>query len=54
MRSRKEMKFDALTVAIADASVRADGSMQFKGDRKIAMNFEVSGRQPEEAAGYLA
>lgn len=41
LRSRKELKFDALTVAIADASVRGDGSVQLTGDRKTAMNFEI-------------
>ena len=40
--SRKEIKFDSLTAAIADASVRADGSMRLTGDRKIALNFEVA------------
>ena len=40
--SRKQVKFDALTAAIADASVRVDGSMQFTGDRKLALNFEVA------------
>ena len=38
--SRKQIKFDALTAAIADASVRADGTMQLTGDRKLALNFE--------------
>ena len=42
MRSRKEFKFDALTAAIADASVRADGSLQFTGDRTATMNFEMA------------
>jgi uncharacterized protein involved in outer membrane biogenesis len=40
--SRKEMKFEALTVTLVDASVRASGSMQARGERKIAMNFKVA------------
>ena len=40
--SRKQIKFDALTAAIADASVRADGSLQLTGDRKLALNFELA------------
>ena len=40
--SRKEMKFEALTVTLVDASVRASGTMQTKGERKIAMNFKVA------------
>ena len=39
--ARKELKFDSLTAAIADASLRADGSVQLTGDRKTALNFEV-------------
>ena len=42
LRSRKEIKFESLTAAIADASVRANGSVQLKGERKIALNFEVA------------
>ena len=41
LRSRKELKFDALTVAIADASVRSDGSLQLTGDRTATMNFDI-------------
>lgn len=44
---RKEVKIDALTAAIVDASVRADGSLDLTGDRKLALNFEM-------AAGSLA
>jgi hypothetical protein len=40
--SREQIKFDAVNVTIADASVRADGSKQFTGDQKIAMNFQVA------------
>ena len=40
--SRKEMKFDSVSVAIAEASVRADGSMKLTGDHKLAMNFKVA------------
>jgi len=42
VRSRKEIKFDSLSAAFADASVRADGRMQVADDRKIALNFEVA------------
>ena len=40
--ARKEIKFDSVSVSIADASVRADGSKQFTGDQKIVMNFQVA------------
>ncbi len=40
-RSRKELKFDSLAAAIAGASLRSEGSVQFTGDRKIALKFEV-------------
>jgi len=40
--SRKQVQFDALTAAVADASARVNGSMQFTGDRKLALNFEVA------------
>ena len=40
--SRKQVKFDALTAAIADASVRADGTLDLTGDRKIALNFQLA------------
>ncbi len=41
-RSRKELKFDEVTAAFADASVHADGSLQMADERKLAMNFEVA------------
>ena len=40
--SRKEIKFDALTAALAGASVRVDGSMQHARDRKAAFRFAMS------------
>jgi len=40
--SRKEVKFDAVSVVVADASVGADGSLAFTGDRKLAMNFQLA------------
>ena len=40
--SRKQIKFDALTAAIADASVRGDGTLELLGDRKLAVNFQVA------------
>ena len=40
--SRKEIKFDALTAAIADASVRADGTLELLGDQKLAVNFQLA------------
>ena len=45
--SRKQVKFEALTLAIADASVRAAGTRDLTVDRKLALNFEA-------AAGNLA
>jgi uncharacterized protein involved in outer membrane biogenesis len=40
--SHEEITFDSLTAAIADASAKANGSVQFAGERKIAVNFEVA------------
>jgi hypothetical protein len=40
--SRKQIKFEALTAAIADASVRANGSIDLEGDRKLALTFEMA------------
>ena len=40
--SREEIRFDSVNALIADASVRADGSKQFTGDQKIALNFELA------------
>jgi uncharacterized protein involved in outer membrane biogenesis len=37
--SRKQVKFDALTVAIADASLRADGTKDLAGQGQIALQF---------------
>ena len=39
--SRKQIKFDALTAVIADASVRADGTKELSGQQKIALKFAV-------------
>ena len=39
--SRKQIKFDALTAVIADASVRADGTKDLTGQQKIALKFAV-------------
>ena len=54
LRSRKELKFDALTVAIADASVRSDGSAAVNGRPHSHDEFRYQGRQPGEAAGHVA
>jgi uncharacterized protein involved in outer membrane biogenesis len=40
--SRQQIKFEALTAAIVDASVRADGSLGLTGDRKLALNFQMA------------
>ena len=40
--SRKQVKFEALTAAIAGASVRVDGSMQHTRDRKAALKFAMA------------
>jgi uncharacterized protein involved in outer membrane biogenesis len=40
--SSKQLKFDALTAAIADASVRGDGTLELSGDRKLAVNFQLA------------
>ncbi|MFL6617213.1 MAG: AsmA family protein [Povalibacter sp.] len=42
VHSRKEIKFDALTATLADASVRADGSMRLTRDRKTALRFKLA------------
>jgi uncharacterized protein involved in outer membrane biogenesis len=40
-QSRKEIKFDALTAALAGASLRADGSMGLTGKRITALRFKL-------------
>ena len=40
--SRKQIKFEALTAAMVDASVRADGTLGLTGDRKLALNFKIA------------
>jgi uncharacterized protein involved in outer membrane biogenesis len=40
--SRKQIKFEALTAAVADASARADGTLGLTGDRKLALNFQIA------------
>jgi uncharacterized protein involved in outer membrane biogenesis len=40
--SRKQLKFEALTAAVADASVRADGTLGLTGDRKLALDFQIA------------
>jgi uncharacterized protein involved in outer membrane biogenesis len=40
--SRKQVKFDALTAAIAGASLRLDGTMQHTRDRKGTLKFQLS------------
>ena len=42
VRTRKELKFDSVTATVADASVRANGSLWPTGKRRIAMKFEVA------------
>ena len=42
VQSRKEIKFESLTAAIAGASVRVDGSMRLTRDRKTALRFELA------------
>ena len=42
VHSRKEIKFEALTAALAGASVRADGSMRLTRDRKAALRFQMA------------
>jgi len=41
VRTRKELKFDSVTATIADASVRANGSL-WPASKKVAMKFEVA------------
>ena len=42
VQSRKEIKFESLTAAIAGASVRVDGSMRLTRDRKTALRFKLA------------
>lgn len=40
--SRKQIKLEALTAAIAGASVQVDGNLQTTGDRQAALQFRMS------------
>ncbi|HEY5806685.1 MAG TPA: AsmA family protein, partial [Povalibacter sp.] len=42
VHSGKEITFEALTAAIADASVRVNGSMRLTRDRRTALRFELA------------